>query len=180
MQQPVVIGIGANLCNPEAAVRAAMQAFAAEPGCLFSSLYQTRPEGCAPGAPDFINAVVVFEGAFRLRRHGRDAPARLLAKLLHMESRAGRKRQPGLRNAPRELDLDLILFGQLICRDPGIVLPHPRAAGRLFVLAPLAELLPGLIWPGREQTVSELAALLAGSPDVPVKIDFEPQAKSGS
>lgn len=159
-RQAVVIGVGANLGRPAEAVRDALQCFSCEENYLASSLYRTKPRDCAAGTPDFINAVLVFEGAAWLQRHGGQAPFRLLEQLLSLERLAGRRRLPGLRNAPRELDLDLLLFGTFACRDAGLQLPHPRATGRPFVLAPLAELLPGLVWPGDGRRVAELLALL--------------------
>jgi len=79
--------------------------------------------------------------------------------LLALEARLGRTRS-GLANAPRAIDLDLIAFGTETRTTPTLVLPHPRAHERVFVLAPLAEIAPGLVLPGQQQTVSGLLATL--------------------
>lgn len=120
-------------------------------GLALSPLYRTEPVG-GPRQPDFLNAVAA--GRTRL------SPLDLLALLLRLEARAGRDPR-GERNAPRPLDLDLLLYGDLQLRLPGLVLPHPRLARRRFVLAPLADLLPDRVVPGTGRTV---ASLLAAAP----------------
>jgi 2-amino-4-hydroxy-6-hydroxymethyldihydropteridine diphosphokinase len=90
--------------------------------------------------PDYVNAVAQVHTAL--------AAPQLLTELLAIERRQGRRRCAGQRNAPRTLDLDLLLYGQLAMRDDELTLPHPRMHLRAFVLRPLAELDPALSLPG--------------------------------
>ncbi len=147
------VAIGANLGEPVATVRAAIDALRAVEGTRFlsaSSLYRTAPVGLHH-QPDFINAVAALE----VDAAALPAPS-LLDRLFAIEADFGRVRT--IRNAPRTLDLDLLLFGTE-CRDePGLTLPHPRMTERAFVLAPLAELGPDLNIPGH----GRIADLLAG------------------
>ena len=117
-----------------------------------SSLYRTAPVGLRR-QPDFINAEAQVETT--------PAPRALLAALLDIEHRHGRERS--FRNAPRTLDLDLLLFGDQRLDLPGLTLPHPRLAERAFVLAPLAEIAPDLTIPGhgRDVRVTDLLAAVA-------------------
>ena len=122
------VGIGANLDDPAARVRAAFAALAAMPQTRLlkhSSLYRTEPQGYRP-QPDFVNAVAELQAA---------------------ETRAGRSRS--FRNAPRTLDLDLLLYGEERIEQPGLVVPHPRMHERAFVLVPLLEIAPHAGIPGR-------------------------------
>ncbi|MFC6661875.1 2-amino-4-hydroxy-6-hydroxymethyldihydropteridine diphosphokinase [Deinococcus multiflagellatus] len=122
------IALGANLGNPAATLAWAaghLRALGEVTGV--SRLYRTAPVG-APGQPDYLNAAVQL-------RTRLDAPA-LLAALHALEAQAGRERRQ--RWEARLLDLDLILYGQQQCEGPGLVLPHPRAWERPFVLAPSA------------------------------------------
>jgi 2-amino-4-hydroxy-6-hydroxymethyldihydropteridine diphosphokinase len=109
-----------------------------------SSVWESEPVGLAE-QPDFWNLVV----------RGRTAltPDALLAALLGIEAGLGRVR--GARNAPRTLDLDLLVHGDTVVRRPGLEVPHPRMLERAFVLMPLAELDPGLRHPVTERTVAE-------------------------
>lgn len=120
---------------------------------LRSHLWQTSPVDCPPLADDFINAAVAFEPRSDL------TPEDLLASLKTLEREYGRNPTP-VRNAPRELDLDLLLFGGQTRRTETFTLPHPRAVNRLFVLAPAAEVLPDVVWPGTDRTIRELLAAL--------------------
>jgi 2-amino-4-hydroxy-6-hydroxymethyldihydropteridine diphosphokinase len=134
------VGLGANLGDAVAAIEQALAALAALPGTTLvarSSLYRSAPVEAQ--GPDFVNAVAAIETAL-------DAPA-LLAQLHAIE--AGRGRERPYRNAPRTLDLDLLLWGELQCDTPSLTLPHPRLHLRAFVLEPLAELDPTLVIPGR-------------------------------
>jgi len=103
-----------------------------------SSLYRTAPVGLKH-QPDFINAVVELVAVS-------SAPT-LLEALFAIEERFGRQRS--VKNAPRTLDLDLLLYGDTVSDDPQLTLPHPRLHERAFVLAPLAEIAPQLNIPGR-------------------------------
>lgn len=152
MTQVAFIGLGANLDDPVAQVERALGAVAALPkttlaGC--SSLYLSRPMGPAD-QPDYVNAVARVDTALT-------APE-LLAALLAIERHQGRQRSASQRNAPRTLDLDLLLYGDVVRDDPDLTLPHPGAHVRDFVLVPLAQIAPDLVIPGR----GAIADLLAG------------------
>jgi 2-amino-4-hydroxy-6-hydroxymethyldihydropteridine diphosphokinase len=113
------------------------------PGTRFlaaSSLYRTAPVGLHH-QPDFINAVAMLE----VDRAVLPAPT-FLEQLFAIEAAFGRVRS--IKNAPRTLDLDLLLYGDQQLDLPGLSLPHPRMTERAFVLAPLAEIAPGLVIPG--------------------------------
>jgi 2-amino-4-hydroxy-6-hydroxymethyldihydropteridine diphosphokinase len=148
--------VGSNRGDSQALARAGIErlrAFAAgEFRC--SSLWRTSPVDCPPEADDFINAVVAFEAVSGLTPEG------LLAALKDIEREFGREPNPA-RNAPRELDLDLLLFDALTRQDPQLTLPHPRATTRRFVLAPAAEIIPQLVWPGVGRTIATLLGELA-------------------
>jgi len=132
------VGLGANLGDPAGAVRKAIAAIAALPVTRLtrqSSLYRTAPVDA--GGPDYINAVV--EVATRL-----SAPE-LLGHLQQLERAAGRQRP--YRNAPRTLDLDLLIFGGGRIESAALTVPHPRMRERAFALVPLAEIAPQLVAP---------------------------------
>ncbi|MDA8254672.1 MAG: 2-amino-4-hydroxy-6-hydroxymethyldihydropteridine diphosphokinase [Betaproteobacteria bacterium] len=147
MSQRCFIALGANLGDPVATVTAAIVALRGLPQTEFiaaSSLYRTAPVGLRH-QPDFINAVVELAAVS-------SAPT-LLEALFDIEARFGRQRS--VKNAPRTLDLDLLLYGNTVSDDPQLTLPHPRLHERAFVLAPLAEIAPQLVIPGRGR-VSDL------------------------
>ncbi len=120
---------------------------------LRSHLWQTSPVDCPPLSDDYINAAVAFEPRRGLTPEG------LLAGLKDMEREYGREATM-VRNAPRELDLDLLLFGTETRSTADFTLPHPRAVNRLFVLAPAAEVMPDTVWPGTDRTIRELLSRL--------------------
>jgi 2-amino-4-hydroxy-6-hydroxymethyldihydropteridine diphosphokinase len=101
-----------------------------------------------PSGPEYRNAVAVVEG--------RQDPAGVLEALFSIERAFARTR--GARNAPRTLDLDLIAYGRQVIDAPGLVIPHPRAHERLFVMGPLAEIAPAWRHPALGATAAELAA----------------------
>jgi len=143
------IGIGSNLDGPQARVRRAFDALDALPGSRVtgrSPLYRSAPLG-GPPQPDYVNAVARLETAL--------APETLLAALLAIEAEQGRTR--GEANAPRTLDLDLLLYDALCCAQPGLRLPHPRMHERRFVLAPLLDLEPAARIPGHGAAAELLA-----------------------
>ncbi|MHB1676862.1 MAG: 2-amino-4-hydroxy-6-hydroxymethyldihydropteridine diphosphokinase [Sulfuriferula sp.] len=134
------IALGSNLVNPAGQVLQAFAAIAALPQtelCSRSSLYLSTPIGYAD-QPDFINAVVQIKTTLSAHQ--------LLAALLDIEQCYGRERT--FRNAPRVIDLDILLYDQLIQCDTGLSLPHPRMHERAFVLIPLLEIAPEVIIPG--------------------------------
>jgi 2-amino-4-hydroxy-6-hydroxymethyldihydropteridine diphosphokinase len=146
------VGVGANLGDASAQVREAIGALAALPGTRVvaaSSLYRTAPVGHAD-QPDFVNAAVLLETAL--------APRALLAALQAIEARAGRVRT--FRDAPRVLDLDLLLYGDAAIDEPGLAVPHPRLHGRAFALAPIVEIDPECVIPGRGRARDLLARLV--------------------
>lgn len=133
------IGLGANLGDLRATLEAALRGLAALPDTelqAVSSAYRSAPVDA--GGPDFLNAVARVETAL--------APAELLAGLHVIEAAHGRERP--YRNAPRTLDLDLLLQGETCVSTPQLNLPHPRLHQRAFVLRPLLELAPDLCLPG--------------------------------
>ena len=145
------IALGANMGDPAAAVQAAFEALAGLDGIHLlkrSSLYRTAPVGLA-GQPDFINAVALVATPL--------APRLLLTALLETEAAFGRVRQT--KNGPRTLDLDLLLYDDLVLDTPDLTLPHPRLHLRAFVLAPLAEIAPALAIPGRGPVAAWLPAV---------------------
>lgn len=135
------VALGANLADPEHQIRAALESLSRLPDSRLlraSSLYRTAPVGVA-GQPDFINAVALVETTL--------TPHELLAALFAIEAEFGRRRD--YRNAPRTLDLDLLLYDELVLDGTELQLPHPRMHLRAFVLAPLLEIAPACVIPGR-------------------------------
>ncbi len=133
------IGIGSNLAGPILQVRRAFSCLDGLPRsrCIARSpLYRSAPLGPAD-QPDYVNAVAGLETAL--------PPAQLLAALQAIEHRRGRVRRQ--RWGPRTLDLDILLYDDLVQDDPRLTLPHPRLAQRRFVLYPLRDIAPGLTIP---------------------------------
>lgn len=150
----VYIALGANLGDARATVLQAMQSIAGLRATTLlrrSSLYGTAP--LESTGPDYINAVV--EVATGL------SPHHLLHELQQLEQAAGRERP--YRNAPRTLDLDILLYGDDNVVSPTLVIPHPRMLARAFVLVPLAELAPLRVQLAQLQAVS--AQLITRLPD---------------
>ena len=155
-REPVTayVALGANLGDAVTAVRQGIAALRRLPHTQLtreSALYRTAP--VEAGGPDYVNAVV--EIATRL-----GAPE-LLAQLQAIEARAGRERP--YRNAPRTLDLDLLLFGSARIDGERLTVPHPRMTERAFVLVPLADIAPALVTPAQllavaGQRIERLAA----------------------
>lgn len=140
------IGLGSNLGDREEHLREALRALARAGVAIdaVSSLWETEPVGGA-GPEWFLNMTARIET-------GR-TPEELLDVLLEIERARGRRR--ARRNAPRPLDLDLLLLGGLARASEGLTLPHPRMWERRFVLAPLAELAPGLLCEATGRTAAE-------------------------
>lgn len=144
------IGLGSNLGDPRAQVLRGFDALSRLPDSQLlarSGLYRSAPWGVTD-QPEFVNAAAEIETALASRE--------LLEALLGIERAAGRDRS-GTRWGPRVLDLDLLLYGDLECDEPGLTLPHPHLHERAFVLLPLNDLGPNLEVPGRGR-VRELLA----------------------
>lgn len=159
------VALGGNIDRPAARLLAVMGEFDALPHTRLlraSSLYRTVPVGYVD-QPDFINAVVLLETE--------QSPDALMAELLSMEVRHGRVRL--MRDGPRTLDLDLLLYDDLILEDAALILPHPRLHTRPFVLIPLLEIAPDCIIPRYGRAASMLEKL-TGRDDV-CRIDFPGQ-----
>lgn len=134
------IGLGSNLADPGVQVLRAIQALAGLPHTRLlacSSLYRSAPVGYLE-QPDFINAVAQLETGL--------SPRALLDALLEMERTCGRTRE--FLNAPRTLDLDVLLYGELRHHEHGLTIPHPQMHVRAFVLQPLLEIAPDCVIPG--------------------------------
>jgi 2-amino-4-hydroxy-6-hydroxymethyldihydropteridine diphosphokinase len=144
------VSLGSNLGDREERLREAARALAATPGVRViagSRIYETDPVGPGPQGP-YLNAVLALETAL--------GPRALLERLRALEAAAGRVR--GARNAARTLDLDLLLHGDAVVREPDLGVPHPRMTERPFVMEPLADVAPELVPPGADAPVAELAA----------------------
>ncbi len=138
--QIAFIGLGSNLAGPRAQVLRAIEALRTLPHTRLlarSSLYRSAPVGFLE-QPDFINAVAQIETGL--------SPRELLDALLNLERDHGRTRD--FRNAPRTLDLDVLLYGTLRHHEHGLTLPHPEMHRRAFVLLPLLEIAPDCLIPG--------------------------------
>ena len=156
MRHLATIGLGANLPSPagspEQTVEAAIRDLEMTGRVVSrSSLYCTEPVGYGK-QPAFINAVAQLETDLD--------PQPLLGFLLAIERRFGRERSQGVPNGPRSLDLDLLLFDDVVLSLPGLSLPHPSIAERRFVLAPLCEIAPQLRHPVLGATAAEMLAAL--------------------
>lgn len=150
------IGLGANLPSPAGPPEATLAAAVRRLGQIgrvlrISSLYSTEPVGYAD-QPRFLNAVVSLATAL--------SPLSLLEELMGIERVFGRDRSWGIRNGPRTLDLDLLLYGDLVLHEFSLDIPHPRLAQRTFVLVPLQEIAPDLIVAPFQRTVSQLLQAL--------------------
>lgn len=144
---PVAIALGSNLGDRDAQLDDAEDRLAALlSGAVSSARYETDAVGGPPNSPPFLNEVVV--GSTLL------GPRSLLEALLAIEQAAGRDRP--FPNAPRTLDLDLILYGDFVIDEPGLQVPHPRFRERGFVLQPLAEVAGDWVDPVSGQSVQQL------------------------
>lgn len=157
------VALGGNIEGPACRLLAVMGEFDAVPDTRLvraSSLYRTAPVGYSD-QPDFINAIVLLETGL--------SPHALMAELLAMETRHGRVRH--LRNGPRTLDLDLLLYEDVVLDgDPALILPHPRLHERAFVLVPLLEVEPDCVLP-LHGPASAILQRLASSEDIR-RIDY--------
>lgn len=145
--QRSAIALGSNLGDSLSILHDALNILAETPGVALqaqSSWYQTTPVG--PPQPDYINGCAVLETKL--------TPQEVLERLQNIESQFGRVRQE--RWGPRTLDLDFLLFDDLILQTPTLQLPHPRMRERAFVLVPLAEIAPDWIEPVSGKAIAQL------------------------
>jgi 2-amino-4-hydroxy-6-hydroxymethyldihydropteridine diphosphokinase len=157
-----LIGLGSNLGDRKAHLQIALDALAATEGiCVLavSAFHETQPIGGPPGQEPFLNAGARLETSL--------PPETLLARLQEIELGLGRTR--GTRWSPRTLDLDLLLYDDLIWNTPQLTVPHPRMAFRRFVLQPAVEIAPDMRHPVIGWTVRQLRENLnAAAPDVAI------------
>ena len=149
----VYLGLGSNLGDRRRNLEAALDALRAHPQIAVSAVsafLETDPVGGPPGQGKFLNAAAEIETDL--------APEALLEELKRVERALGRT--PGPRWGPREVDLDILLYGEEILETEALVIPHPRMRERRFVLAPLAEIAPDARDPVTKQTVRELLAIV--------------------
>jgi 3-oxoacyl-[acyl-carrier protein] reductase len=149
MASTAYIALGSNLGDRRAYLDRALAELRGRPGVevtRVSSVYETAPVGGPAGQGPYLNAVAELRTTL--------AAAGLLQLLLDVESGLGRVRAE--RDGPRTIDLDLLLYDDVVRDDPKLTLPHPRLHQRLFVLQPLAEIAPGLIHPLLKRTIADL------------------------
>ncbi len=150
MEERVYVAMGSNLGDRDAHLAAAVATLRATEGIevvAVSPLYETDPVGPSPQGP-YLNGAIELATTL--------PPNALLERLLEIEATRGRTRGPD-RNAPRTLDLDLLLYGDRKLTGPDLEIPHPRLADRPFVLEPLCDLAPNLIPPTLGETIEVLA-----------------------
>lgn len=168
----VAISLGSNMGDRAAYLVAALQMIDARPDCSLvsvSSVYRTQPWG-KTDQDEFLNLCAIIDTGL--------APLALLDVVKGVERTLGRTE--GERWGPREIDIDLLVFDGVTRESETLTLPHPRMAERLFVLAPLAEIAPGLVVEG--QSVTELAAALkakAGAGDCTIDAEASARIRSG-
>jgi 2-amino-4-hydroxy-6-hydroxymethyldihydropteridine diphosphokinase len=152
------VGLGSNLGDREAQIRMALDELAKLPGTRVvraSSLYDSEPAGEVE-QPNFLNAVAQIDTELTARQ--------LLWNLLLIERRLGRVRSA--RWGPRSIDLDLLMFGELVVEEPDLQVPHPALASRSFVLVPLVEIDPLLVHPVTGHTMLHHLSQLKTRPPV--------------
>lgn len=146
----VYIALGSNVGDRLAHLHRALDALAALPGTIVadrSDIIETAPVGPVAQGP-FLNAVAALDTPLSARE--------VLLALLSIESRVGRERSMEQRWGPRTLDLDLLLFGDAIIAEPGLLVPHPRLHERRFVLEPLARIAPEVMHPVIHRTIRQI------------------------
>jgi 2-amino-4-hydroxy-6-hydroxymethyldihydropteridine diphosphokinase len=154
----VAVGIGSNLGDRHSHIEFAQARLTRLlTGARFSSHQTTAPVNVPDQQPPYLNAAAVGTS--------RASPGELLGALLAIEQERGRERL--FPNAARTLDLDLLLVGDVVMDEPGLIVPHPRFRDRLFVLEPLAEVAGWLRDPVTGRTVEELLSTLRGCPPAP-------------
>jgi len=154
MIKKAALALGGNLGDVTAAFKTAARKLEAA-GMInikLSHFRTTAPVDCAPGTPDFLNAALTGDWA--------GSAEELFAVCQSIERESGRAAVHGI-NTPRPLDIDIILFDDRITNSETLQIPHPRAAQRLFVIAPLAEIAPEMIFPDTGKKVSDLLKTLS-------------------
>ena len=149
------IALGANLDARAWTLGRALDILRAREDLRFvavSSFFDTTPVGGPPNQPRYLNAAAELETCL--------SPRELLDVLLETERVLGRDRSSPERNLPRTIDLDVLLYDEVILSEAGLDLPHPRMHERSFVLGPLSEISPGWVHPVLKKTIRELLALL--------------------
>lgn len=157
MRAAIALGsnLGDRVANIHSGIEGLRRLAARDAPFLVSRFYSTSPVDCPPGSDDFVNAAVELSPVL--------APRDLLVALQAMEAILGRPTHRA-QNAPRPIDLDIIYYGELQSADPALILPHPRARERRFVLAPLADIVPDLVLPGEAGSIRDLLASLPPDP----------------
>lgn len=151
--QLAYVSLGSNLGDRRENLNRALKLLDAPPHLKlrrFSSFIETPPVDCPPGSPAFLNAAAEIQTSL--------SPRELLARLLEIEAAMGRRRAGEPKNAPRLIDLDLLLFDQRVIAEPGLVIPHPRMHQRLFVLIPLAQIAAEARHPLLGRSIGEMLA----------------------
>jgi len=154
----VYLALGSNLGDRLAHLRQARELLSelAEGPITSAPLYQTDPLDCPPHSPAYLNTVVSLRCAL--------SPQELLEKTQAIEAKLGREAQETRAlNAPRPIDIDLLLHGEEVLSSPELTLPHPRMHERRFVLTPLREIAPTLIPPTHANPVSILLELITSN-----------------
>ncbi|MCS6902930.1 MAG: 2-amino-4-hydroxy-6-hydroxymethyldihydropteridine diphosphokinase [Candidatus Bipolaricaulota bacterium] len=160
----VYVGLGSNLGDRAGFIKAAIEALARTPQIRVlrcARLYESAPVG-VPQQPWFLNTVIELETTL--------SPRELLALCKEIERALGR--QPRERHGPREIDLDILLYDDLVLCEPDLILPHPELHRRRFVLMPLLELAPHQIHPVMKQPLRQLLAWLGDPQEVNVYRDL--------
>ena len=129
-----------------------------------SAVYETSPVECENNSPAFLNAVAKVETEL--------PPDKLIKTILDIEKKIGRKRST--KNAPRIIDIDVILCGNIISDDENIIIPHPRMHERLFVLSPLREIAANAIHPILKKSINELYIIAKKTSSEKIKLFAPP------
>ena len=147
----VVLALGSNLGDSEAILRLASEELSlfSKTDLIASSIWRSRPEGFAKDVPEFFNAVVYITVEI--------SPETLLDEVLLLERKLGRLREKKIHQySSRSIDIDIIDYGGLVYSSDRLILPHPRAHIRQFVLRPLIEIKPGFCFPNISDSLNQL------------------------